>query len=51
MAKTVVQRKNLKTGLYEKIDKESGKIVAKKKTAGAFKGVAVQRKPGAKKKK
>lgn len=42
--KDIVQIKNPKTGLYLKIDRSTGKILAHKKTAGMYKGVKVARK-------
>lgn len=42
--KDVVQVKNPKTNRYVKIDRAAGKIVAHKKSSGAYKGVPVARK-------
>ena len=42
--KNFVQTKNPKTGLYVKINKTDGVIVAHKKTPGPFKGIPFARK-------
>lgn len=42
--KDIVQVKDPKTGLYSKIDRSTGKIIATKKTAGAYKAIKVARK-------
>ena len=38
------QTKNLRTGKYVKIDRDKGRIVSTKKSAGPYKGVPVIRK-------
>lgn len=40
----VVQVKNPRTNRYVKIDRAAGKIIASKKSAGAYKNVPVARK-------
>lgn len=42
--KDIVQVKDHDTGLYVKVDRSTGKIIAKKKTAGIYKGIKVTRK-------
>ena len=46
--KDIVQVKNPKSGRYVKIDRDAGKILAHKKSAGPYKGVPVARKKKAK---
>jgi len=42
--KNVVQTKNPRTGKYVKIDRDKGRILSNKKSAGPYKGVPVIRK-------
>lgn len=42
--KGVGQTKNPRTGQYVKIDRDKGKIISTKKSAGPYKGVPVIRK-------
>jgi len=44
LKKDIVQVKNPKTGLYCKIDRSVGKIIAYKKTVGKYKNIKVTRK-------
>jgi len=44
--KGIVQTKNPRTGKYVKIDRNKGRILHTKKSAGPYKGVPVIRKKG-----
>ncbi|HHY76692.1 MAG TPA: hypothetical protein GX500_08015 [Firmicutes bacterium] len=44
MAKDVVQVKNPKTNRYVKIDRDTGRIIAHKKSPGPYKGIPVAEK-------
>jgi len=48
--KDIVQVKNPRSGRYVKIDRDQGKIIAHKKSAGPYKNVPVARNSSKKKK-